>query len=98
MTSLVHMKYDHNVSIVANPFLCIKIPYLYIIPMVCHFLGKQLNNILLSAINLGYEDLEIGKTIPWDILPLPSMSVCTYMMKMLTLKMYCVTSSHQRKE
>ena len=60
-TSLDFMKVTPFANIMAYPLLCVQSLYLYVIPTVCCFSEKQLNNILLFVINLGHEDLKVGK-------------------------------------
>ena len=46
-------------NIIANLFLCIESPSLYITPTVCLLLGKYVHRMLLCIVNLGHENVKI---------------------------------------
>ena len=96
-TSLVQTSHGNFSNIVANPLLCIEIPHLYVIPAVCTFSEKQLNQIPFSVINLGHKDLTIEKIILWYTTFPIIMSCYLLMMKILALKMYTTMYTPVRK-
>ena len=61
ITSLEFIKVTPFANIVRYPLLCLEIPYLYVILMVCHSVKETVKPILLLVINLWHEDLKVEK-------------------------------------
>ena len=52
---------DKIANVIANPFLCVESPSLYMIPTAYIHLEKALNQMFLFIANVNYKDLKIGK-------------------------------------
>ena len=57
----VKTKLEKVANVDANPFLFLETPCLYVMPTIYRFWEKTLSNVLLFVINVGYEDMKIGK-------------------------------------
>ena len=54
-------------TVIANPFLCIGSPSLYMAPTVYIFPEKELNKMVLFIVNVGHEEVKIikGHSLPY---------------------------------
>ena len=52
---------DKVTNIIANSFLCIESPTLYLILTKCILPDKELSTLLLSLVNLGHDEFKISK-------------------------------------